>query len=140
MPLPPSKPPAPPPEPHRVPDLPPLLARARNPVPLLIEPLHQRKEERPAERPAAENPDDQQQLEGEKTHKTLQIFSKSRKQPDCRQFAQLVNMAKFEAVLVRQRTDDTFWQVARTFFLRDYPFVQIALFKKRLHILFKASF
>ena len=56
MPLP--LPPAPSLEPPRVPDLPPLLARPRNPVPLLIEPLHQRKEERPAERPAAENPDD----------------------------------------------------------------------------------
>ena len=43
----------------------------------------------------------------------LQMFSKTRKQPDRREFAQQVaNMAKFEAVLVRQRTDDAFWQVA----------------------------
>ena len=71
MPLPPPKPPAPPPEPPRVPDLPPLLARPRNPVPLLIAPLLQRKEEQQSERPAAERPDDQQEPEGEQTHKTL---------------------------------------------------------------------
>lgn len=107
-PRPPPMPPAPPPAPPRVPDLPPLLARPLNPVTLLITPLLQSDVEQSK---PAELPDDQQQQPHDQIGQESTIAA--REQPDRRSFAQLVtNMAEFEAVLVRQRTDDGFWQVA----------------------------
>ena len=53
-------------------------------------------------------------IRGEQTHKTQRTPQAAGKQPDRRAFAQLVsNMAEIEAVLLRKRTDDSFWQVAR---------------------------
>ena len=118
--------------------------RLRNPVPLLIEPLHQRKEEQPAERPAAENPDDQQQPKGVKTHKTIDFFKKEEttRPPRVRaaggQHGQIRGGPR--APEGRRRLVAGGARAGRTFLLRDYPLVQIALFKKRLHIMFKAPF